>query len=135
MRCQLKVPKTTYDEYRTTTYDPAAKITLGRTNLRLPKMRVSSWKKNIKISPMDYKPFKDEASWTFQRASITTIESHGLDHLIDINYVVANLDLDKIQRGWLTRSSKIPFQLKERHRHSHIDLKILENLGRNVRTL
>jgi hypothetical protein len=54
MRCQIKVLKTTYDEYRTTTYDPAAKITL-KNKLTTSEDEVSSWKKNIKISPMDYK--------------------------------------------------------------------------------
>jgi hypothetical protein len=50
---------------------------------------------------MDYKPFKDEASWIRFKERFTTIESHGLGHIIDINHVIDNLDLDKIQRGWL----------------------------------
>jgi hypothetical protein len=57
MRRQIEIPKTTYDEYRTTTYDPAAKITLGN-KLTASEDEVSSWKKNIKISPMDYKPLQ-----------------------------------------------------------------------------
>jgi hypothetical protein len=110
MRSLIKVLKTTYDEYRTTTYDPCRQDYPGQTNLRLPKMRVSSWKKNIKISPMDYKPFKDEASWIrFKERFITTIESHGLDHLIDTNYV-ASLDSIRSNVDGSTRSSKIPFK-------------------------
>jgi hypothetical protein len=47
--------------------------------LGLAETTLSSWKKNIKISPMDYKPFKDEAWIRFKERFITTIESHGLD--------------------------------------------------------
>jgi hypothetical protein len=47
------------------------------------------------------KPFKDEASWIRFKERFLTIESHGLGHIIDINHVIDNLDLDKIQRGWL----------------------------------
>jgi hypothetical protein len=60
---------------------------------------------------MDYKPFKDEASWIrFKERFLTTIESHGLGHIIDINHVIDNLDLDKIQRGWLYKSFKTLFK-------------------------
>jgi hypothetical protein len=48
------VKRPAYDLYRTETYDPAAK-TPGQANYVLEDI-VSSWKRNIKISPMDYKP-------------------------------------------------------------------------------
>jgi hypothetical protein len=80
------------------------------------------FQKNIKISPMDYKPFKDEASWIrFKNASLPPLNLDS-DHLIDINYVVANLDLDKIQRGWLYKILQDTIQAPQgKVTTSHID--------------
>jgi hypothetical protein len=33
---------------------------------------------------MDYKPFKDEASWIRFKERFTTIESHGLGHILTL---------------------------------------------------
>jgi hypothetical protein len=102
MMSLIMVLKTTYDEYRTTTYDPAAKITLGQNKLTTSEGECFFLEEEHQDLPMDYKPLQGRSAGLVSRnAFITTIESHGLDHLIDTNYVVANLDLDKIQRGWL----------------------------------
>jgi hypothetical protein len=49
---------------------------------------------------MDYKPFKDEASWIRFKERFTTIESHGLGHILTLTTSSTIFDLDKIQRGW-----------------------------------
>jgi hypothetical protein len=128
------VLKTTYDEYRTTTYDPAPprlplanKLTTSEDEVFL------SWKKNIKIS-MDYKPSRTKpAGLVSAERFITTIEFHGLDHLIDINYVVA-VNLDSI------RSNVDGLQDLQDHSSPLKGIiesfqRVVENLGRNVRTL
>jgi hypothetical protein len=40
----------------------------------------ASWKRNIKISPMDYKP-QGRSTWIRFKERFTTIESHGLGHI------------------------------------------------------
>jgi hypothetical protein len=59
------VKRPAYDLYRTETYDPAAKIPWSNKLTAL----TGFFQENIKISPMDYKPFKDEASWIRFNAS------------------------------------------------------------------
>jgi hypothetical protein len=53
-------PPTIYIVRKPMTLLPRSPWSSKQTYLR---SEVSSWKRNIKISPMDYKPFKDEASW------------------------------------------------------------------------
>jgi hypothetical protein len=60
---------------------------------------------------MDYKPFKDETWINSENAFITTIESHGLDYLIDKTHVVANQVSIRSNVDGFTRIAKIPFKL------------------------
>jgi hypothetical protein len=59
-----------------------------------------SWKRNIKISPMDIQVFKDEASW-IRLTLLPPLNLTDSDISLTHNHVIDNLDLDKIQRGWL----------------------------------
>jgi hypothetical protein len=59
---------------------------------------------------MDYKPFKDEELDSFQ-GTLSLPPLNLTDSITSLtNYVVENLDLDKIQRGWLYKILKIPFK-------------------------
>jgi hypothetical protein len=63
---------------------------------------VSNWRKTVRPSAADYKPFKDEAYWIrYNERFVSTIQSHGLEHLIDPDYVVKDAALDQLQRCWL----------------------------------
>jgi hypothetical protein len=92
------VKRSAYDIYRTEIYDPAAKITPGQAKLlrkRFLLEKETSRSRRWTTSPSRTKP----PGFVLKNAS-TTIESHGLGHMT-LKHVIDNLDLDKIQRGWL----------------------------------
>jgi hypothetical protein len=65
---------------------------------------------------MDYKPFKDEASWIRFNFRLPPLNLTDSDISLTLT-TFDNLDLDKIQRGWLTKSFKTLFKrLKEVNR-------------------
>jgi hypothetical protein len=113
----IMVLKTTYDEYRTTTYDPTAKISSEQTYDLQDE--VSSWKKNIILC-------------NSSRHVSRTLHYHKSSsiYLIDINRHAST----SIRSNDGIRSSKIPFKLLKGHRYSHIN-QILEIPGKKMRTL
>jgi hypothetical protein len=55
---------------------------------------------------MDYKPFKDEATWIRFKERFTTIESHGLGHILTNTLLTISISIRSNVDG-STRSSKI----------------------------
>lgn len=100
------IPKTAFDEFRTTEYDsnspirPWKVVTAKTTSTSESELNV--WKKSVRPNKADYKEFRDESLWIRSKEQfMTTLESHSLAHLIDDTYVVDDPDLDQAQRGWL----------------------------------
>jgi hypothetical protein len=78
---------------------------------------------------MDYKPFKDEATWIRFKERFTTIESRTRTY-ID-KHVIDNLDLDKIQRGWLYKILQDSSTSRQVNRHQTLMTRILARSGKN----
>jgi hypothetical protein len=71
----------------------------------------------------------------FKERFLTTIESHGLGHIID-KHVIDNLDLDKIQRGWLYKILQDTIQAPQgKSIVTTLMTRILARSGKNERIL
>jgi hypothetical protein len=75
---------------------PTAKFTImdGQTARR--SRPVSNWRKTVRPSASDYKPFRTKPIGFVTTAAVSTIQSHGLEHLIDPDYVVKDAALDQL---------------------------------------
>jgi hypothetical protein len=91
-----------YNDFRTKEYDPNSQVVPWTVKLPGAVDPVSNWRKTVRPSASDYKPFKDEAYWIrYNRTLCVHDQSHGLEHLIDPDYVVKDAALDQLQRCWL----------------------------------
>ena len=95
-----------FNNYRVGTYNPDQDIVPW--NAVPPNNttdELSSWNRTVKPSRNDYKPFKDATNWTrYKESVITTLDSHGLTHLIDPVHVSTNAKLDTAQQKWLYKT-------------------------------
>jgi hypothetical protein len=129
------VLKTTYDEYRTTTYDPAAKITL------VNKLTTSE---DEVFLPEEHQDLADGLQALQGRSQLDSFQGTlslpplNLDSITSLTSTMSlrNLDLDKIQRGWLYKILQDTIQAPQgKASHRATSTKDTRNLGRNVRTL
>ena len=109
-----KIPQDIFDEWRISYYDHNEKIRPWQVTVPKPKTpeeeALITWKKTIKVSPSDYKPFKDDALWDKHKKGFTdTLDSHNLSHLVDPDCVPPVPELDVIQCKWLFKVMKDTF--------------------------
>lgn len=92
-----------YDKYRLKIYDPNKPIVPWSTSLETSNdLIMSAWSKNVRPNKSDYKEFRDEVTWIRSKERfLTTVDAHGLSHLIDPNAKPKNPDLDERQRAWM----------------------------------
>ncbi len=94
---EVKITRITpemFNKYRTTFYDPREPIVPWYKNLPGEIKENEQWTKNLKVSLSDYKEFKDENMWmSYKEAFMTTIESHGLENMLDPDYEPENIDV------------------------------------------
>ena len=94
-----KVKKEAFHLFRITEYDPSATIVpwfVKKKQTEDPD--VANWKRTVRPAKTDFKDLKDDAHWALHREHVkTTLQSQGLLHLIDENFVPLNQDLDKLQ--------------------------------------
>ena len=97
------VTKVEFDEYRVSTYNPNDKIIPWRVALKKDNsVDLVTWTKTVKPSQSDYTAFKNESGFQIWREDFeSTLQSHGLEHVIDPTYDITNPDLDKQQQKWL----------------------------------
>ena len=95
--------KAAFDAFRTQIYDPSANIVPWMIPISTPESEnLDKWNRAIRPSSSDYKEFKDESHWIRAKERFTTtIEAHGLPHLIDSKFVVTDPKLDTAQQNWL----------------------------------
>ena len=104
--CEIcKVTKDMFDDFRISDYDPNESIVQWSTTVKKNNQgskELEAWQKNVKPVKSDYKDFRDEANWTrYKEKFCTTLESHGLEHMIDPAYVPNDDALDYAQTCWL----------------------------------
>ena len=96
------ITKDVYDHFRVGIYNPNEPIVHWTLKVPSEVNAENNWMKTVCPSAKDYRNFKDENSWLqAKESSEATIEAHGLDHLIDTNFIVPDERTDLIQRKWL----------------------------------
>ena len=94
--------KDVYDHFRVGVYNPNEPLVPWTLKAPSEVNAENNWMKTVRPSAKDYRNFKDENSWLQAKESFeATIEAHGLDHLIDTNFIVTDERTDLIQRKWL----------------------------------
>ena len=115
-------------------YDPNAQVVPWKVKLPGENDALSNWMRTIKPTPSDYKDFKEDAKWiAFKERFLTTLESHGLLHLIDPTFVVVDEELDKRQRGWLYKVMQDKIQCAQGKAivTRHLKRKTLQSFGKS----
>ena len=105
----IKIKKTSreaFSKYRIEEYEVGAPIVSWNTQTKRQSAATSTWLRQVKPSRSDYKEFRDETAWiTCKTSTITTLESHGLQHLIDDKFDPSrDLELHKQQQTWLYKT-------------------------------
>ena len=92
------IDRACYDDYRISQYNQNRPITPWNQTEETADAELSVWKKNARPSRSDYMEFKDDAYWTrYKEHFLTTIQAHGLNHLIKDGYIPVNDDLALLQ--------------------------------------
>ena len=105
----IGMTKRIFDDYRVSVWEPHAEIVpwnsssrIARPVLTQEERDLATWDKNNRPTRSDYKEFRDEAYWfKYKETFQTTLEAHGLSHLIDAGFTVTNTALDDKQKNWL----------------------------------
>lgn len=100
------ITKDMFDDYRVSEYNPEDPIVPWKIVLKNKQKEtskgLSEWKKSVKISRADHKEFRDETLWIrYKERFLTTLESQGLEHLIDKSFKIEDHSLDSAQSCWL----------------------------------
>ena len=94
--------KAQYDIFRTSLYDSSKSVVPWNVGLSAStNADLILWKKTVRPSKSDFKEFRDERNWSRSKEHIlTTLESMGLQHLVDSTFVITDPDLDDAQMKW-----------------------------------
>ena len=96
--------KDAFDAFRINTFRPELPIVPWHVQKETDEdaLALIEWNKRVKPNKSDYKEFKDDVFWTKSKESfMDTLESQGLDHLIDETHKPTNKELDVTQMKWL----------------------------------
>ena len=112
MKKKVEICRTTknlFDLWRVSEYVPSEEVTpYGRTPTRGATTDLEVWQKRLSLDPKAYPDLQDDAFWPKWKKSMhSTIDSHAIRHLITLNHVVKEPDLDELQRKWFYNVLKI----------------------------
>jgi hypothetical protein len=63
---------------------------------------LANWKKQVRPSRSDYRDLKDDISWIRHKEHLlTTLEAHGLSHIVQADFIPTDNETDKAQMVWL----------------------------------
>ena len=98
------VPTANYDSFRISLFSPASEIVPWGTPISTAGAATPSdlWKKSVKPNASAFKQFREEVHWSkFKDSFETTLESQGLQELIDSTHVPADAAADLLKKKWL----------------------------------
>ena len=98
------VKKAIFDEYRTGIYNPNDKILpwqIPLDTISKTEAEIMNWQKSVRPSRTDYKELRDDMHFIkWYESTFATLQSQGLEHLVDPKHVPSNPELDTKQKMW-----------------------------------
>ena len=95
---------TRFGEYRLSEYNSNAGISrYGAHTAKEEKSASEAWKKSLRVpDSKEFKEMKYDYDWIrLQEEWKITLSSYALTHLIDPDYVVTDVETDRLQQFWL----------------------------------
>ena len=87
-----------YKEFCTNIYDPESPIVLWALASVKGSENLANWNKSMKPNSREFKTFREMHNWVqYKEDFLVTLEAQNLTHLIDLNFVITDHDLDAAQ--------------------------------------